>query len=126
MDNVDRDKFKIICINCNINQPSGSKKIISDNPFLLSDILLRENLLNGWTIVNNHLNDIDNASIYIDPEIYNLCLKIRKCALGNTIVHLHNHIANTDLEAWSSDLFDLYQLKKELEIKLSELKEAQP
>jgi hypothetical protein len=124
MENVNSERFQLICKNCNINQPSGAKKVLSTNSFSLGDILVRENLLMDWEHIVNHLNEIDNAAIYIEPEIYDLCLKIRKCSLSYSISHLQiTQMANTDLEAWSSQFFDLYQLKTELEKRIKKLHE---
>lgn len=124
MENVNSERFQQICKNCNINQPSGTKRIQSANPILLSDILVREKLQMDWEHVVNHLNEIDNAAIYISPEIYDLCLEVRKCSLSLTIGQLGiSQMANTDLEAWSSQFFDLYKLKTKLDKEINKLQQ---
>ena len=115
MEDIYVDRFNVICKNCKLNTPTDSKKIISYKPLKFGDVLLRESLINEWNIILSHLSEIDNASIYIKPKHYDVCLSIRKCSLANSINVLGNEIKNTDLEAWSSQFYDLYEISKEID-----------
>lgn len=114
MDKIDDKRFKDICKQCDINVPTGAKKTISQLPLELGDLLLRDSLINDWNFILSHLSEIDNVSSYIRPEHYNACLKIKKCSLAFTIIELGMPIQNTDLEAWSSQFFDLYKIGREI------------
>lgn len=118
MRNVDSDMFDKICHNCDLDLPSGKKKIINENPYIIGDVLVRESLVEDWYFIISDLNSIENASLYIEPDTYILCLKIRRCFLSQTIEHLIQQRKDTNLEVWSSHFYQLYQLKKELDIKL--------
>jgi hypothetical protein len=72
--------------------------------------------MNDWSFILSHLDEIDNASIYIEPEYYNVCLKIKKCSLSVSIMDLGKHLRNTNLEAWSSQFYDLYKITKEIDV----------
>ena len=115
LDLIDETQFKRLCKGCNINKITDTKKILQENPLLLGDVLVREKLVTDWNFMLNYLDEIDMASIYIDPEIYQHCLKIRKSSISITLQQLTRDIRNTDLEAWSSQLYDLYILKVELD-----------
>lgn len=119
-----KDGFKEICGKCDLNIPTGAKKEISRTPFIMGDLLVRESLVNDWLFIINHLNEIDNASIYIDPEIYDLCLQIKKCSLSYAILELQptKGLRNTNLEAWHSGFYDLNKLNEKLKRKLEIIK----
>lgn len=112
--NIDLKMFKKICQKCHLDETTGAKKIIRESPLVLGDILVREALVNDWNIIISYLNEIDFASIYIEPEIYNLCLRIRKCTLSLSIRELIKKFRNTDLGAWSSQFHELHELGLEL------------
>lgn len=114
METIDENRFEVICKNCELDVPTGSKKIVSQLPLILGDLLLRESLINDWNFILSYLEEIDNASIYIRPEHYNTCLKIKKSPLADTINLLKGTMQNTDLEAWNSQFFDLYKLGCEI------------
>jgi hypothetical protein len=112
---IDAERFKGVCKNCNLNTQTDSKKIISYNPLKFGDVLLRESLISKWNVILSHLSEIDNASIYIKPKHYDVCLSIKKCSLAYTIKELGHEINNTDLEAWSSQLYDLYMVSEKID-----------
>lgn len=114
MEKIDENRFEVICRNCDLNVPTGAKKITSHIPLILGDMLLRESLIYNWNFILSCLEEIDNASIYIKPEHYNVCLKIKKSSLAGTINLLREPMQNTDLEAWSSQFFDLYKIGREV------------
>jgi hypothetical protein len=115
MEEVDSDIFKIICKKCALNFIIGKKKILSENPIIYGDIIVREAIINDWNFIKYYLNEIDLASMYIDPKAYELSLKIKKCAFSVTVPMLSKNIENTNLDAWSSELYELYELKNKLE-----------
>ena len=115
MENIDPETFKLICKNCKLSSITDYKKILNENPMSLGDINVRENLINNWNFIKQYLNEIDSASMYIDPKIYDLSLKIKKCSLSFTIYHiLSKNFGNNDLEAWSSQFYELWKLRTEL------------
>jgi hypothetical protein len=115
LDNIEEDLFLVICDNCELDSPTGSKKIISYNPFQTGDTLLRESVINDWNFILSHLNEIDNAAFYVKPEYYILCQRIRKSALAYTIKDLDKPLKNKSLGSWGSQLYDLYLIGKEID-----------
>ncbi len=116
LQNAKEDQIKEICERCNLNEPTGGKKEVIKNPYLLGDILVRESLVNDWNFILNHLIEVDSASIYIDPEIYDLCLQIKKCSLPYSIYELTNNerLTNKNLGNWHSGFYDLNKLNQKL------------
>ncbi|MFT3752166.1 MAG: hypothetical protein QM800_04575 [Paludibacter sp.] len=117
--NASKEEFRLMCKACNFNSLSGVKQVINSNPPIIGDITIRDWIVSEWNRILEHLNEIDNAAIYIEPAIYNLCLQIRKCSLSNTIDLLSNVATrNTDFESWSSQFHDLYLLCKDLDYEI--------
>jgi hypothetical protein len=115
MEEVDSDIFKTICEKCALNTIYAKKKILSEKPLIYGDIFVKDSIVNDWNFIEYYLKEIDLASIYIDPKAYELSLKIKKCTFSVTVLMFSKNIGNTNLEPWSPDLYELYELKNKLE-----------
>jgi hypothetical protein len=123
MDDIDSERFLKICKTCKLNSPTGSKKLLSESPLRLGDLILREELLNNWNFIKLYLNEIEAAAIYIDPLIYSIILRIKKSSIALTIDILARNVSNTDLEAWSKEFFELHLIRNELIQHIDKIKE---
>jgi hypothetical protein len=116
IDDFSKESFKVLCKGCDLDQ--HTKILKSFNPYTYYK--LRDYLLYNWTKINEQLRDINSASTYIPPKAYELFLRIKDRGNPINILSVTTN-KNTDLEAWSSTFFDIYNLSIELKELMKEI-----
>lgn len=116
INSIDEVKMKQICESCCVNSPSGSKAYVSLNPEKFRDVLVREALANKWESVIMELQQIDNASSYINPEYYSVCLELKKSVYLKSILLLKSERTegNTMLDPWHKSFYELKQKRDDI------------
>lgn len=114
VEDIDQELMHQLCLNCDINKKTKTKKYVSYNPLILESYTVRELLINNWHILTLKLNEINDATNYIDPQAYELALRIKNSDLALSIDLLEKPINNTTLEAWSDSFYEFLSLYNEL------------
>lgn len=112
---INLETLKVICEKCKLNTPTKSSKVYPNDPNQFIIIIVAEKLLENWKSINNSLNEIDSAAIYIDPTIYDLCLKIRKSNLSYQIKVIPVLPKTQNLEGFNQAFHELFLLKQQIE-----------
>lgn len=114
MEETNKESFKVICQKCGLNTPTNYSIILNYTTIETRPELLREVLTKRWTKILNFLTEIDNASFYIKPKYYDMCLKIKKDPIAVTLPLLMMQSGSKDLGAWSDSFYDFYKKNKKI------------
>ena len=114
-DEIDEQTMMLICKNCELDKKTGAKKYISQVPLILGDEVVRENVFNNWLFISKYLDEVNHATTYIHPQVYELILRMQKCSFSISANILMQPTKNKDLEAWSTQIFELYKFNIEIE-----------